>query len=384
MRRFLLTILFISTLWIGFSQNVVVVVIDGARYTETFGDTSRRYVKYMDSLSRYGTIASSFYNRHKTYTSQAIPALWTGSWAGTRDTVYNGQSTQYTLRPSIFEYYRKQKAVEEGQCIYVLKYVSSLWLQSFYPGYGPQYWPYTVSEGTSDKDVEEKAKELASLYHPQFLWVYLADVDHAGHTGDWNTYVHAIKTADSLVFDLWQYLQKDTFYKENTYLFVTNDHGRHDEEHGGFQGHGCDCQGCQHIMFLALGPDIKQDYEVSKEYETQDFAVTVAHSLGVNPEFADGTIVDEIFTTSTLIDTLIQGGLDYWIKDNRLVIRPDRTSTLSIKIYSVDGKVLSRHRYKVVKGQEIEVKEVFTPGVYILKYHWTDGHSGSSKFLITK
>ncbi len=382
LKHFLLILLSISIVSFTYSQNVVVVIIDGARYTETFGDESRQYVKYMDSLSHEGTIITSYYNRHKTYTSQAIPALWTGSWAGTRDTVYNGMSTQYTLRPTVFEYFRKQKQTGKENCIYVLKYVSSLWLQSFYPGYGPDYWPYTVSDGSSDKYVEEKAKELATTYHPRFLWVYLADVDHAGHTGDWQTYTSAIKTADSLVFDLWNYLQSDAFYKDNTYLFVTNDHGRHDDAHGGFQNHGDDCEGCQHIMFLALGPDIRRDYVVTEEYETQDFAVTVAHVLGVNPEFADGRVIDKIFTGSTAGVQDEDNSLRFYVQKRRLRVRAQQSGYLTLTLYNTLGLSVWKLNMYLTDGQTMQTFEELEPGTYIIDYRWENGEHWNKKIVV--
>ncbi len=381
MKRFLFTLLLVSFLWIGDAQNVVVVIIDGARYTETFGDPERRFVKFMDSLAHEGTIIDSFYNRHKTYTSQAIPALWTGSWAGTRDTVYNGKSTQYTVRPSVFEYYRKQKQANDEKCIYVLKYVSSLWLQSFYPGYGPQYWPYTVSEGSNDIEVEQRAKDLASLYHPQFLWVYLADVDHAGHSGDWSAYTSAIKRADSLVYDLWTYLQNDDFYKDNTYLFVTNDHGRHDDQHGGFRNHGDDCQGCQHIMFLALGPDIYKDYVVDKEYEMQDFAVTVSYALGVNPEYADGRLIDKIFRTSAVVSHKDNDDLIVMVDGGNIFLRLGKSGKFRVEVYNISGKMVFTDTIPGGIGEEILMATSLESGVYLLRY-LCNGEVGSRKIVV--
>ena len=41
--------------------------------------------------------------------------------------------------------------------------------------------------------------------------------------------------------------------KNNTTLFVTNDHGQHTTN---FRGHGNNCEGCEHIMLLELGRNI--------------------------------------------------------------------------------------------------------------------------------
>ncbi|MFQ6614439.1 MAG: alkaline phosphatase family protein, partial [Fidelibacterota bacterium] len=235
------------------AANVLIVIIDGARYSETFGDPDRAYIPRMDAIAQNGAIVNSFYNDSLTYTSRAIPALWCGSWTAVQDTVINGQATQYTQKPTLFEYFRKQTGASADSCVYVLKYVPSLWRPSFRADYGPDFWPSFVSEGSTDRDVLQNALTVMNTTHPRLLWVYFAGVDHAGHSGDWAAYTEAIQLADSCVGVLWDAVQQDSVYGGRTDLLVTNDHGRHDDQHGGFSGHGDDCDGCRHIMLLAAG-----------------------------------------------------------------------------------------------------------------------------------
>lgn len=272
----------------------MIIIIDGARYSETFGDPDHTYIPNMYSLSQDGTIIDNFYNDGITYTSRAIPALWCGTWTEVRDTVYNGNSTNYAVRPTIFEYYRKQKNMPSSECYYILKYIESLWLPSFDTNYGPDYWPEFHSVGENDNDVANHVQSVMDNIHPHFLWVYLADVDHAGHSGNWNEYTHAIKNADSIVGLLWNKIQSDPFYTNTTNLFVTNDHGRHDDQHGGFSGHGCNCEGCRHIQLLALGPDIKSGYISTTSRQIPDLAVTTSYILDIDPEYATGEVMNEI------------------------------------------------------------------------------------------
>ena len=135
----------------------MIIIIDGARYSETFGDPEHTYIPKMYALSNEGTIIDDFQNDYITYTSRAIPALWCGAWTEVRDTFYAGYQTQYTIKPSIFEYYRKQKNIPLEECFYILKYIEGLWLPSFHPDYGPYYWPQFHSIGISDDDVAEQA-----------------------------------------------------------------------------------------------------------------------------------------------------------------------------------------------------------------------------------
>ena len=284
------------------AENVITVVIDGARYSETFGDSTKFYTPVMWELAEEGTIISSFYNDGFTYTSRAVPALWCGGWTEVYDTVYNGQKTQYTELPSIFEYVRKQKNIPPEKCVYTLKSLKSLWLPSFDPDYGENYWPMFHSIGSTDSEVADEALKVMSSQQPKYLHIYFADVDHDGHSGVWDNYVRAIEIADSLVGAIWQAVQADTFYADKTAMFVTNDHGRHDDKHGGFKGHGDGCDGCRHIQFLAIGKGVRKNYVSNIIRNTPDFAVTAAAALGVSMTKSPGKVIEEIFEPVSVAD----------------------------------------------------------------------------------
>jgi hypothetical protein len=299
-------LIFIASSFFSFAQEdnkVVIVIIDGARYSETLGDTTRVYTPKMWEIADEGTMIDNFYNDGYTYTSRAIPALWCGGWTDITDTIYNGHETQYSVLPSIFEYYRKDKNAPAVDCYYVLKEIESLWLPSFDNDYGPDYWPTFHSFGETDEDVAEQALQVMEDHHPNFLWVYFADVDHEGHSGVWSNYIEAIHIADSLVGVLWEAIQSDPFYQDATTMIVTNDHGRHDDQHGGFEGHGDGCDGCRHIELLAIGPNIKENYISYYDRSTPDMAVTAAHIANVNPAKATGEVMSEIFTTNGISPT---------------------------------------------------------------------------------
>jgi len=297
---FLLTLTHSKLIYSQQTENVVIVIMDGARYSETFGDPTHEYIPEMYSISQEGAIISNFNNDGVTYTSRAIPALWTGAWTEVRDTVYNGGSTKYAVKPSIFEYFRKQKNIPADKCYYVLSYIPNLWLPSFDTDYGPNYWPAFHSVGSSDDDVAIEAEYVMDTFQPQLLWVYLSDVDHGGHSGIWDDYVNAIANADQIIGNLWAKIQSDPHYANKTTMFVTNDHGRHDAQHGGFKGHGDGCPGCRQIQLLAVGPEIKSNY-VSSQYRTiPDMAVTASFLLGIDPEKSSGEVMHELFNTNSI------------------------------------------------------------------------------------
>lgn len=298
--RFILLVILSAAPVFPESQNIMMIIIDGARYSETFGDETRSLTPKMWELSQEGSILTRFYNDSMTYTARAIPALWCGSWTDVRDTVYKGIGTSYAVKPTIFEYYRKQMDRGYLECFYILKYISSLWLASFDPEYGPDYWPAYHSVGSTDAQVATQVENIMNIHHPPFILVYLADVDAAGHSGDWNRYIRSLAIADSIVFRLWNKIRNDEYYQDRTSLFVTNDHGRHDDQHGGFSGHGCGCEGCRHIQFLALGPEIKKNFSSSQYRRIPDFAVTAAATAGFTMPRATGDVMDEIFVANVI------------------------------------------------------------------------------------
>ena len=71
-------------------------------------------------------------------------------------------------------------------------------------------------------------------------------------------------------------------------MFVTNDHGRHDDAHGGFTNHGDDCEGCEHIMLLAIGRNVTAGVENSDLHYQIDIAPTVGDLLGFSTPEAVG------------------------------------------------------------------------------------------------
>lgn len=398
-KALLIFIVLFSMLNAAFSQiadKMMIVIIDGARYTETFGDPTYKYIPKMKALSQEGTLLDNFANNNYTYTSRAIPALWCGAWTAVEPIVYQGTSTQYAVLPTLFEYYRKQKNKPAEDCVYVLKYVPSLWLPSFDIDYGPNYWPEFHSVGSSDQEVATQAQMVMADSHPHFMLVYLAEVDHAGHLGIWENYTASIQTADSIVGVLWEKLQSDPFYKNSTTLIVTNDHGRHDDQHGGFQNHGCSCEGCRHIQFLAVGPDIKKNFVSTQYRNIPDMTVTASYLLGIQPQKATGNTMYEIFNftgTNEEIKPTFARDATYpnpFSKSTNIRYYIERAEHVRLSIFSVSGeKIITlkdewesqgnksiRWDAKNAHGQRV------VPGIYFYKLQ-VGNKSETGKLILT-
>ena len=289
------------------TQNVFLVVIDGVRYSETFGDPTHQFIPHIWSdLKPLGTIYTSFYNKGKPYTKTVtVPGhsnLLTGAWQN----IGNDAKTRPT-HPTMFEYYRKQLGVDEAKTWVIVQHSNLFGITySTHPQYGSGCGASLDSPAlrkmkpNTDQATWKILQEAMDKHHPSLVLVNLGETDSAGHSEDWARYVNAIRNADNLVYQLWLRLQSDASYRDRTVLVVTNDHGRHlDGIKDGFRSHGDDCEGCRHVMLLALGPNIKQNYVVDAYREQIDICPTIGFLLGFATPFSTGDIMSEMLATQT-------------------------------------------------------------------------------------
>lgn len=311
------------------TERVVLVIIDGLRYSEGMGDPARTYVPEMNVLAQQGTLVETFLNDGYTYTARAVPAIWCGGWTqmvSFSDPDCGGMSNYYSSMPSLFEYYRKGLSRPASDCIYVLKYLCS-WKGSFHPSYGPSYWPTYHAVGSTDDDVWAQAQIVLATQAPHFMLLYLADVDHAGHSGVWNDYTQAIANADDIVGRLWQTLQTNPVYAGKTTMIVTNDHGRHTTD---FTGHGDSCAGCRRIQLLAIGPDVQSGVVSTVPRTIPDIVPTIGELMGFATPLVTGSSMGEIFRTDTGVGEETAGlGLALRVVPNPMTRRAEVRFTLS-------------------------------------------------------
>src|SRR4051812_45305515 len=58
------------------TKYVIVIVVDGPRYSETWGDSLHKFIPYMaNEIGKSGVIFSNFYNDGYTYTSSGHAAI---------------------------------------------------------------------------------------------------------------------------------------------------------------------------------------------------------------------------------------------------------------------------------------------------------------------
>lgn len=281
------------------ADKVVLVLIDGLRYSDGLGHPTRQHVPNMDALAALGAIVAPFTNDGSTVTTGGVNQLMSGTY-DTPVTIFDtdcGEDTLSSPRPTIHEYLRRQRALPPEQVQYVLGPYCP-WRGSFHPAYGPAFWPTWVATAGGDDANWLAAQPILANDEPEFMVLYLPDVDSTGHSGDFAAYIAAIERADEIVGELWTFLQADHAYAGRTAVVVTNDHGRHWFD---FQGHGDGCSGCREIQLLAVGAGVRSGLVSNMPRSLVDVTPTLGALLGVHTEFADGNIMQELFDPCSIV-----------------------------------------------------------------------------------
>lgn len=66
-------------------------------------------------------------------------------------------------------------------------------------------------------------------HHPRIVYIGYGETDDFAHDGQYDQYVMAANRSDRFIEELWELIETDDFYKDNTVLFITVDHGRGEE-----------------------------------------------------------------------------------------------------------------------------------------------------------
>ncbi|HLG03225.1 MAG TPA: sulfatase-like hydrolase/transferase [Bacteroidia bacterium] len=282
------------------TKHVVILVIDGPRYSETWGDSNLQYIPFRaNTFLQQGVFLNNFRNNGNTWTSAGHAAISTGIYEPLENS-----GNQLPAQPSFFQHWRKETGQQQEKAwiitskdkLYVLANCSdNAWQNQFMPAYdcgvsGP------FSGYRNDSATFARVIDVLSTHEPDLLLINFAEPDVSAHTGNWNNYLAGIQRTDQYADSLWNFLQHHSNYSGTTTLIITNDHGRHlDSVADGFTGHGDDCEGCRHIEFIAAGPDFKQGATLHASYEQVDIPKTVACLMGFTVATGGGKVMRELF-----------------------------------------------------------------------------------------
>ncbi|WP_214071710.1 alkaline phosphatase family protein [Mucilaginibacter sp. dw_454] len=281
------------------TQNVIIIVMDGPRYSETWGDYTFANIPNEFALYGHGVMLANFRNLGTTNTDSGHDAICTGNYENLENT---GQVLP--MYPSIFQEFLKAtgKPAEKAWVV-ASKDKLQILANCQTAGWANQYMPRAdcginglFSGYRSDDTTFVHSERVLATYHPNLMLINFKDPDVHGHSSDWPGYIAAIKKTDEYIKQIYDFVENDNVYRGKTTFIITNDHGRHlPNVADGFISHGDGCDGCRHIGFLGLGPDFQQGIGFDTPYEQVDISATVAKLLHFNMDYGQGKVITDIF-----------------------------------------------------------------------------------------
>lgn len=282
------------------TKYIIVCVIDGPRYTETFGDPDLTLIPHMGrELVKEGVLFTNFRNEGSTTTTAGHTAMTTGFY----QSITNG-GKELPKKPNMFQYYLREKELDKSKVWLIsskgkLEVLANTQNKHWWNMYMPSTYCGPLGHSSSygsDVATVEKVKQVITENHPKLMLINLLEVDTYGHSNNWEGYKRGIANCDQHVYDIWNYIQSDPEMKDQTALFITNDHGRHKDGHkDGFVNHGDGCEGCRHISLLAMGPDFRKGVTITTKAEQIDIPATIAHMFNFNMPTGKGRFLNELF-----------------------------------------------------------------------------------------
>lgn len=282
------------------TENVIVLIMDGPRYTETWGDSTHQHIPHFaNDMVKQGVLYSNFRNNGPTYTAAGHTAICTGVYQG-----INNGGLEFPKNPSMFQYWLK-KTGKARTAAWVISSKDKLVILSECrkKKWRGQFRPYTdcginglYTGYRPDQVTYENTLEILEKHKPNLVMVNFRQPDSWGHVGNWEKYLSSMKMTDQYIYGVFKYIQNSDHYRGKTTVIVTNDHGRHlDGRKDAFVSHGDGCEGCRHIIMWAYGPDFVKDTIFTHEREQIDIPVTIGELLGFEIPTSKGQVMTELF-----------------------------------------------------------------------------------------
>ncbi len=147
------------------------------------------------------------------------------------------------------------------------------------------------------------ALEYLKKDQPRLLYIAYGEPDDFAHEARYDQYLQSLHRIDQFIAEIWQQIQQDPFYRDQTHLLITTDHGRgnhantwmHHASARAMAGYskklaalsganqvGGGIVGSDEIWFAAIGPDIPAQglLVTHKQWQQAQVASTVAQLLG--------------------------------------------------------------------------------------------------------
>ncbi len=323
----------------GKTKNIVIVTLDGLRWQEVFKGAdsvlanrkeynneaegiNKRFIAqtpderrkkllpfFWSTLTENGQIYGNRDLGNRAEVSNTYKFSYPGYselFTGYADTAVNSNDKVYNPNTNVLEYLNKQKGFQGKVIAFTSWDVFPYILNDKRSG-------FIVNSGVSNLKLDgmsDRLKLLNELQHqspgfvsedmrldaityqfgkqymidhkPRVLYIGFDETDDMAHMGNYKFYLQQAYKTDRMLADLWNQLQSDPFYKDQTTLIITSDHGRGEVPLETWKRHGVDVQGAEQVWFAIMGPDTPAKGEISTKttiYHKQ-IAQTISELLG--------------------------------------------------------------------------------------------------------
>lgn len=347
------------------AERVVIAVLDGARYAETFG-LEATPASELPGRELFGAFTGPMLSRG-TLATGAVATGYTLTAPGHADIV-TGTRNQFALMaaaagsayyrpeyPTLFEAVEAARPGTSTQLVANTMHVDALFA-SVYPGStdssGATLTTTNSEADSSDGTVTTAIRALLEASDTPLVVANLHDIDRSGHsTTNPDAYAHGLDEASTDLAALWSWiLSGESGLATDTLLFVVADHGRHDwgegeaEQGWDYSSHGDQCVGCRDIPIFAIGPGVKQGAEIAVLATLDDVGVTAAAALGVPLPHATGRVITELFETEPTVSPAGPG----WL------------SRSGDHVATANARGLPEHRFRVELDGNVMGEALFT------------------------
>ncbi|MBU1864544.1 MAG: hypothetical protein KKH94_12865 [Candidatus Omnitrophica bacterium] len=300
------------------NPNVIIVTLAGVRAAESIID---RYFQYMSNIfgvmCKEGVLYTHVKDPNYHFHDPTYRSIISGKQA------YFYSPTVGLTVPSLFQYVRKQYALPAtktwaiGYWTKAASYCKTKMYRAntfpcyYSPGNGISQagkmlltreergedesyvnaknictWAFWDSQSVLQYKI---VKRIMYRYKPKLVHFALNSTDCA-HYGTFGRYSVALKEADKEIFDIWNMIQEDPYYKNRTYFLVGPDHIRNL-----YYMHHTQYRENDHSWIYIFGPRVKENETINRPVYQIDLFATVAHIMDVKTHKSDGEVLWDCF-----------------------------------------------------------------------------------------
>lgn len=343
MRLFISFCTFFLLLSSGFSQNdqkIFIITFDGLRWQEVFGGAVDSLIDSKEFTSGQEVIRERFGADSKTEARQKLmPWFWStlisegqlygNRWEGNKvnctnpywfsypgyneilsgysDPEVDSNAKKYNKNKTVLEWLNQMPAYSGKVAAFtswdVFPFIinderSNVYVNGGFRKAEDQYLTYTEqllndlqdqipspwSSVRLDAFTHNFMMEYVKKHHPKVVYIAYGETDDFAHDGEYDQYLKSAHQTDKWIGQIWDFIQQDPYYKDQTSLIITTDHGRGTSPMETWKSHGSNIEGADQIWMAAIGPRIPARGMIKGEqqiYQNQ-IAATVARLLGLN------------------------------------------------------------------------------------------------------